>query len=250
MLDFAKEAREARKQEQIRQQKLRSLSPATAAASIVRASGLKVDFDLLNDRERAELFDLIREIRMTSTPPDGEACHPGVLGGKKQRKWEVLVAKAAGKPKSYFDDLRADQHTKARLRELAERAKVPAPPRRLEERGTIVLPPEVYASLKSGHLDAIDLTVLTVTIAQFQNGPLTPRGTLDGDELLLKGSVVSDRLNPEFELSGVPRSQKHLVENGWLTIQREGNAHRVGLGPVLKAAFARRDNAPSGKERR
>lgn len=219
---------------------------AGAARALRRSVGAAVtglrDLDLsrLEPDEQHEFADLEREISHTT---EGRSRDPRNLSERKRHRYLELAAVAGGLERDHFRKLEEEGKAKSRLAELARAATRPRPQRRVEEPGTIVLPPEIFGALVDGvGLAAGDLAVLVICLAQLQNGPLTRFAEIVDGELVVTYGPVQPALDPDGDLVGSKRSLDWLAQAGYLKVTRvNADKMRIALGPILRAAFERRD---------
>jgi hypothetical protein len=205
--------------------------------SVTRACGLRPNLDVLDDGELAELRQLVQEIR-ASADDDVERSDPGALGDLlKLRRWETLVAKAAGRPSDFFDRAREQAAADAAK---AERKRRPSKHPRLVEAGTTQIPAAVFRGMQDGELDATHLLVLTLVLAMIENGAGLHRfAQVDGDAVVVPTAEhLVAPIDPEGDISGVSRALRELGDADVLAVERHGEL-RISLGGVLADALNR-----------
>jgi len=202
-----------------------------------RATGLRIDFDLLDEGDRAELVALTRKIQADAEPVVGRD-DPRFLDDRDRSTYERLVAVAAGEEPGYFDRAREDAAAQPKLAGLVERARRPAA--RAPVEGCLNLGrDQLLENLRRGAIWAEDLAVYLYLAVQLESGAVlstAARFEQDGDALVLVLSanfgVVAPVHNPDEALRGESASLENLARVEWLEVDRQGNEGRVSHGPA------------------
>jgi hypothetical protein len=214
-----------------------------ARAQVARATGINIDVHRLDADEKAELVELTKGIGF----PPGEPREPGAtrhdpsqLAPKDLRRWEALIERASDKP-GWFRQQREERETLSTLRQLAIRAKTPQARARWEERGSVILPKEVFDHVASGALWIEHVGLLSYLLGVLENPGLArePHVRVENDALVfdwtwgLLGSHDSD----DGTFSGWRRMLEHLEHNSWLQVERDGRTWRIRRGPRAQRAL-------------
>jgi hypothetical protein len=217
---------------------------SASRASIARATSLRANFHLLDPEEQAELVALTRKIQ-SDAEPDVTRDSPDYLGDDDRRRYERLVAQAAGKAVGFFDRAREGVEAQTKIAALVERARRPAA--RAPHEGCLNLGrDQLLENLRRGAVWAEDLAVYVYLAVQLESGALLSTGARfeqDGDALVLVLSagfgVVAPVHNPAEALRGESNSLENLARVEWLEVDRQGNEFRVRHGaasPLRRAS--------------
>ena len=221
--------------------------------TLARTFGIRVDLQRLEAQECGELLRLHRQALepegwVADVRPYGLASR---LSKAEQKRWRLLVGKAAGKP-DLFDDLDEDANVAAKLRELVRRAMTPPPSSMHAPAGAAVIPEGAWDDVIEGRLLAVDLAVLTTIVLIFRSGRLHPKVERrqdahwqdDGATLMVAGEatrllpVWADDIGHGVDPVTYQRQRilARLTTAGWLAIETTSpRASRVRLGPRFTA---------------
>jgi hypothetical protein len=204
---------------------------------VYRATGLRIDLDLLDDAETVELYGLCNAIRESGKEEGVERSSPNVLDAKSRKRWEALVCKAAGIPGDHFAMQR--KLAQAEAERLAE-ARRPHEHATRWTTGTVVLPASMFRGLQQGDLDAVPLLLLTIIAAAVENKvALHSRMRVEEDGTVVV-KVAEDLVAPldqRGNVSGVANALKRLAMTNALDVVRTGGEVRIRLGDTLAAAL-------------
>jgi hypothetical protein len=207
-----------------------------ALIEIARFTGLKVNADLLDEDERRALHALVRQ----ATEGGGFGIEER-LGRRQRTKFEKLVEKAAGLEPGTFQKERDSAALRARAAALATEARRPPRRPRWEEQGAVVLKRQwAFEWVRDGVLFVDHLGLLTLLIAQFENGESLSRhvvfeGSGDSATLVVDGrwGLVPEHLDPEGRFTGWRKLLDHLAVNHFVEVESQGPKLRIRRGTRL-----------------
>jgi hypothetical protein len=210
--------------------------------SVFRASGLRIDLDLLTDEEANELYALCQEIRAAGKAEGVVRSSAAVLPDKHRQRWERLVASAAALPADHFERQRKlDAAAKAE----AEKKRRPKEHQTPWTAGTIIIPAPVWRGLQEGELGAGHLLLLTVILGCIESKCVPGRFGRVEDGVVIVPSIehLIQPLDPDEYIRHPARALEELKRGGVLTIERANGEIRIGLGPTLSRGLGREARA-------
>jgi hypothetical protein len=195
---------------------------------------LYVDVQRFDDDEARELCTLTDQL-FRSAP----------LDERDQARWNELVEQGADRP-GRFAKLADERTLRSQMRELAARARRPAPQPKpqFEQPGTLILPAFLFAWLKRQppaiHLEHLGL--LSFVLLQLEAGEcLMPHGRLEGDALVISTQYgLGSRFDPSHRFGKWQAALEHLATNDLLRVERRGGEIFVRRGRRLLDAAAKR----------
>jgi hypothetical protein len=190
----------------------------------------------------------LAELAIPERPPERELKgYAKPLSAKKRRRLEALVGEAAFADPEHFEKQREEAQTMKKIRDLAAGFKA-APETKLARipEGSVVLTPEMFKGIEQRPLAMRlgRLAVLALVLRGFvAEKPPLERWRLEGDTLIVSGSIYWTEVDPECEVHVVD-ALRQLAKLQWLEFE-EGRGdprtreHRVRLGPRMKETLAK-----------